>query len=203
MKIMRRVLVTLITLVVGAGLALGAILVLPNLKGVESTSESRNTQIINSITREEQVVLVSLGIEGLKSKTEKSSVWGIDIPGSDRAVFLRYTFDAKLGLEGKDVKVAPTGDNQLLVSIPKFLFIGHANEKFEMAVQKNGVLGWMTPSIDPAQMITEILNDEALDEYVKKNDGLLRDQAKAFYGNIIKGIDPTIDVQFEFGSSGS
>lgn len=203
MKFMRRVLITLITLVVGAGLAIGAILALPGLHVFDTSSQSRNTQIVNSISREEQVVLVSLGIEGLKSKTEKGEVFGIEIPGSDRAVFLRYSFTAKLGLEGKDVRVTPTGEKQLLVSIPEFIFIGHANENFEMAVQKDGVLGWMTPTIDPAEMVTEILNDEAKDNYIKANDGVLKDQAKAFYGNVIKGIDPTIDVQFEFRSSGS
>lgn len=87
--------------------------------------------------------------------------------------------------------------------LPEFIFIGHANESFEMAVEKSGVLGWTAPSIDPAEMVTEILNDEAQSKYVKDNDGLLRDQAKAFYGNIVKGVDPTIDVRFEFGSSGS
>jgi hypothetical protein len=200
---MRRILIPLITLVVGAAVAIGAMAMLPGREAFGSKSESRNTQIINSITREEQVVLVSLGIQGLKSKEEKGQVFGFDIPGSERAVFLRYSFTAKLGLEGKDVKVTPTGEKQLLVSIPEFIFIGHANEDFEIAVQKDGALGWMSPSIDPAQMVTEILNDEARLEYVKSHDGLLRDQAKAFYGNIIRAIDPTLDVQFEFRAGGA
>lgn len=199
----RRALFTVITLTVGAALALGATMALSGTPLFGSTSESHNTQIVKSITREEQVVLVGLGIEGISQKNKKGEIFGIEIPGSDRAVFLRYSFTAKLGLEGKDVTVTETGENQYLVSIPQFIFIGHGNPTFETAAQQDGILSWTVPEIDPVEMINEILNDDAKDQYIKANEDLLRDQAKAFYGNIIKGIDPDAEVRFEFRSLGA
>lgn len=199
----RRALFTVITLTVGAAIALGATMVLSGTPLFGSTSDSHNTQIVKSVTREEQVVLVGLGIEGISQKNKKGEIFGIEIPGSDRAVFLRYSFTAKLGLEGKDVTVAETGENRYLVSIPQFIFIGHGNPTFETAVQQDGILSWTVPEIDPVEMINEILNDDAKDQYIKANEDLLRDQAKTFYGNIINGINPDAEVRFEFRSLGA
>ncbi|HSK32341.1 MAG TPA: hypothetical protein VK903_02540, partial [Propionicimonas sp.] len=86
----------------------------------------------------------------------------------------------------------------LLISIPRFIFIGHSNESFQTVVETNGVLSFTTPEIDTAEVITNVLNDEAKSQYIASNNELLRDQAKAFYTGIINAIDPTITVEFEF-----
>lgn len=198
----RRALVTVITLVVGAAVALGAFaLAGPALFG--ATTDSRNTQIVNSITREQQVVLVSLGIQGISQKNKQGEIFGIEIPGADRAVFLQYDFTAKLGLEGKDVTIEETAENQYLVTIPTFIFIGHGNPSFKTAAQQGGVLSWTVPEIDPVEMINEILDDKAKDQYIQEHEELLRDQAKSFYGNIINGINPEAAVTYQFSSSGA
>lgn len=197
-KLARGALFTVITLVIGAAVALGAMMMLSGTSLFGSQTASSNTQIVKSVTREEQVVLLSLGIEGISQKNTKGEILGIEIPGSERALFLRYSFTAKLGLEGKDVTIEETGENQFLVSIPGFIFIGHDDPTFEMAAQQDGVLSWTTPEIDTIDMINEILSDEAMDQYLQDHEDLLRDQAKAFYGNIINSIDPTVVVTFEF-----
>ena len=190
----------LVGCMVGAGalFALFAMGALPDLAFLGSQSQSRNTQIINSVTREEQIVLLGLGIQAISATTGHSTFLGVTIPGSERASFLQYSFNAKLGLEGKDVQIAATGEKGLLISIPQFIFIGHSNESFQTVVETNGVLSFATPEIDTAAVITNVLNDEAKSKYIASNNEILRDQAKAFYTGIINAIDPTITVAFEF-----
>jgi hypothetical protein len=165
---------------------------------LDDRSESRSTQVINAVTREEQVVLVSLGIQGIDEETVTSTFFGLDVPLSDRATFLQYNFDAKLGIEGGDVQIEETGVDEFLVSIPDFVFIGHDNETFRLVAEDNGVLSFVTPDNDSAEMITRILNDDTKDQYVESNAEILRDQAESFYSGIISAIDPAISLQFEF-----
>jgi hypothetical protein len=183
----------------GALLALGATRAFPSFSLFDAKSETRDTQIINAITRTEQVALLSLGIQGISEKNQKGSFpFGIDVPGSERASFVQYGFNAKLGIEGKDVKMVQTGKADLLVSIPKFIFIGHDNESFRSVAEVNGVLSWVAPKIDTIEMINKILNNDAQKKYIDSNEEILRDQAKVFYTSIITSIDPTIAIRFEF-----
>lgn len=179
----------------GAGLALFATKTFPNMSLFATNSESRNTQLIDSITREEQVVLLSLGIQGIKEESGSSKFFGLF---SERSKFLQYNFDAKLGIEGKDVVIEQTAEDEYLVSIPKFIFIGHYNPTFKLAAEKNGVLSWVTPKVDSIEMVNEILDPAAQDEYIVRYEATLQDQAKAFYNSIITSIDPGIVVTFEF-----
>ncbi|WP_111719207.1 hypothetical protein [Homoserinimonas sp. OAct 916] len=166
-----------------------------------SGTETRSTQIVNSVSREEQVVLLSLGIQGIDDKVgEKSKFFGMfEIPGSERTKFIRYGFDAKLGIDGKDVLIEQTGENEFLVTIPEFIFIGHDNPNAETAIDKNGALSWLTPEIDGAKLITDILNNpETKSQYISKYEEILKDQAKVFYSSIITSIDPTVVLTFTF-----
>lgn len=163
-----------------------------------SQSESRDSQVISSISRLDQVVLLSLGIQGIAEKNDKSQFFGMDVPGSERTSFLQYSFDAKLGIEGKDVTIRQTGPNAFVVSIPQFIFIGHSNENFRLVAENNGFLSWVTPEISSVEMINNILDSDGENEYVIRNREVLEDQTKAFYGNIITSIDPSVFVRFEF-----
>ncbi len=163
-----------------------------------SNSESRDSQVITAIKREEQVVLLSLASQGLHDKESNSELWGVAIPWSERTSMLEYSFTAKLGIEGGDVTIEPTGDDAYVITIPEFIFIGHQNETFRTASENHGVLSWVTPDFDTADLITEILNNDAKREYIADNVDDLRDQAEVFYRGIIAGIDPEITVAFEF-----
>ncbi|MBA3020933.1 hypothetical protein [Propionicimonas sp.] len=183
----------------GAAAALGVVQAFPGFQLFGVSSETRTTQIINSVTRKEQVVLLSLGIQGITKKEQGcTKVLGVEVPGSERAVFMQYGFNAKVGIDGKDVTIVHKGEKQYLVSVPKFMFIGHSDEHFELAVENNGVLSWTSPEIDKLAMINAILNDEAQRGYVDQNQEILKDQAKAFYTGVISGIDQTISLSFEF-----
>lgn len=190
----------LVGLLIGAGGFFGLVAsgALPGLSPFGSKSETTNTEVIASITRTEQIVLLSLGIQGVSASTGNSTFLGVPIPGSDRASFLQYNFNAKLGVEGKDVKLTPVGDKGVRVSLPEFIFIGHSNESFQTIAENNGVLSFATPQVDTAEVITNILNSEAQQKYISTNQEILKDQAKAFYTGIINGIDPSIKVEFEF-----
>ncbi|MEZ5089609.1 MAG: hypothetical protein R2719_07700 [Micropruina sp.] len=185
----------------GAGVvaAVGVSRVLPNLPYFGTDSSSRNTQIVHAVTRTEQVSLMSLGIQGISSKNQKSTFQGIDIPGSERASFIQYSFSAKLGIEGKSVKIAQVAASEYLVSVPKFVFIGHSDVDFRLVIESNGVVSWVTPKIDTVEMVNAILNDGSKDQYIIANSEILKDQAKSFYGRIVSSIDPSISLKFEFG----
>ena len=68
-------------------------------------------------------------------------------------------------------------------------------------MQDNGLLSWITPDIDTADMITDILNGPAQEEYLDSYDDLLQAQAEVFYERLITSIDPDADTKFEFRSS--
>ncbi|WP_216699214.1 hypothetical protein [Arthrobacter sp. H14] len=183
-------------------IGVGAVAPMPagfSIFGFGAQPETRNTQVINSITRQEQVVLLSLGIQGIQEENQSAKRFlGVEVPGSGRASFIQYAFNAKLGIDGKDVQIEQIGEDEYLVSIPDFIFIGHDDESFKLVTESNGALSWMTPKIDAVEMINDILNDDAKDQYVDSNEAILRDQATTFYKSIIMSVDSTIDVEFEF-----
>lgn len=190
--------VLILGLVIGAGSAIWVKDTFFTLPGSGVKSETTRTELIQSITREEQVVLVSLGIQGISTKKDISVLFGADVPWSDRTSFIQYSFNAKLGIEGKSIDVRKIGENKFLVSIPKFIFIGHDNEEFKLIAENNGILSFVTPTIDKVDMINKILNSDAKSEYITANDEILKDQAKAFYTSLISSIDPTLVIEFEF-----
>lgn len=180
-------------------LAFGADKIFSGLSIFESNSETSHTQIINAVERKEQVVLLSLGIQGISEKSAgRSAFFGVEIPGSERASFIQYTFNAKLGIEGKDVDIEQTADGDYLVQIPEFKFIGHDNVSFQLVAENNGVLSWVTPEIDSLEMVNNILSADDQEQYIASNEEMLRGQAEAFYSRIITSIAPAAQVSFDF-----
>ncbi|WP_455904049.1 hypothetical protein [Microbacterium sp.] len=169
---------------------------IPSMFSAES--EERNTQVVQAVTREEQIVLVGLGIEGIDEKKQNGNFFGIFVPGTDRAKFLRYSLEAKLGIDGKQVIIEETGEDSFRVTIPEFIFIGYNNFEYEVAVDKDGPLSWTTPGIEESEMVNNIMNDEFEASHLENNRELLMDQARSFYGGIIKSIDDDIEVEFRF-----
>ena len=164
--------------------------------GVET--ESSNTKVIKAVEREEQVVLVSLGMEGLSEESATSKLWNWQVPGSERTQYIKYSYRAKLGIEGSQVQVEEESPHHFRVQIPEFIFIGHSDENFETAVEDNGALSWITPDIDKAETITKILNEDKKKEDIADNRDVLQSHAKQFYTGIISGVDPEAEVDFSF-----
>jgi hypothetical protein len=164
------------------------------------TSESHDSQVIRAIERTQEVSLLRLGIQGIKEENQSAEIFGKSIPGTGEKTFLQYAFDAKLGIDGAEVKVTKTGENAYLISVPEFTFIGYDKPTFKVAVEDGGVLSWATPDIDKVEMVNEILNDDARRTYIDSNEDLLEEQTKVFYNSLITSIDPTVVTTFEFRS---
>ena len=197
----RKVSTTLIAVVVLLSLACAALGVyaLRSSDDIYSAPvESTNTQVINAVQREEQVVLLSLGIQGLAEKSSAGEVFGVRVPWTDRTQFVQYSYKAKLGIEGKDVRVTETGEHAYTVEVPQFIFIGHTDEEFKTAVEDNGVLSWTTQPLDAASTVSDVLSADKKREDINDNRELLQDQARSFYEGIIRGVDPEAQVTLEF-----
>lgn len=166
--------------------------------GLKQSNETHTSEVINAVRREEQIVLLALGIQGITESSGESSLFGLSLPGSQRVAFMQYSFDAKLGIEGKDVAIKETGANKYLVKVPDFIFIGHNNEHFDVVAEDNGVLSWITQENDVAEMINGILSSDLKDEYIAKNQDLLTEQVESFYKGIILSVDPTAEVLFKY-----
>lgn len=161
-----------ITACIVIGAAIVAVLygAVPGIPAVlSSSSKSTDTQVIHAMEQTKEVSLLRLGITGIKSKENKSHFFNMEIPGTERAQFIQYSFDAKLGFDGKDVVIKPAGDNTYDITIPEFKFIGYDHPEYRTVVDQNGALSFGTPQIDTANMINEILSDKARSEYVEKN----------------------------------
>lgn len=86
---MKKLLIVALVLIIGLIGGAAAVAGLTGTSPFGSTSEARNTQIIQSIERQEQVVLLSLGIQGIAEERVSSTVFGRQLPGSGRALFLQ------------------------------------------------------------------------------------------------------------------
>ena len=166
--------------------------------GIESASH--DSQVVHALERTEEVSLLSLDIQGIKNEDRRREIFGASIPGTSETVFLQYNFNAKLGIDGADVKVTKTGSNAYAISVPEFIFIGYEEPTFKVAVEDGGILRWATPDIDKVEMVNGILNDDARQEYIDTNEDLLQDQAKVFYNSLIASVAPDAATDFEFRS---
>ena len=159
---------------------------------------TEDTQVIRSMRRTKEVSLLRLGVTGIISKENKSHFFSMEIPGTERARFIQYTFDAKLGFEGKEFVIKETGENTFDVTIPEFKFIGYDDPEYRVIVEQNGALSFGTKQIDSLDMINNILTDKAKKEYVDSNRDILEEQAKSFYTSIVQSVSPDTKLNFIF-----
>lgn len=193
----------LLSFVLALLLALGLFTVVKNegwLSFVGIESESYDSQVIQAIERTLEVSLLSLGIQGIKQESKCSTIFGKCVPGSGDKVYLQYKFTAKLGVDGARVKVTDSGESHYVVAVPEFISIGFSDPTFEVAVTDGGALAWITPDIDEVEIVNEILNDNAREEYIESNREILEDQVQVFYDSLIAGIDPDAKTKYEFDS---
>ena len=195
---MKKFKTALIAILSAAVVALGGVAILQNKGIIGTQGDALNTQVIKSVEREEQVVLLSLGIEGLAENSSNKEILGVGIPWTGRTQFVQYSYKAKLGIEGKDVKVEQTGEHAYKVTIPRFIFIGHSDEHFKTAVNDNGALSWITPELGAADTVSKILDEGEKKQNISDNRGVLQDQAKDFYTGIIRSVDNNAELEFSF-----
>lgn len=195
-----KILLVVVILAVIAGAALASFTV----GKMFGATESRDTQVIRSIKGEEQVILVTAGMTDVQEEREDGLDFAIGdwdlftLPGSERSVLVRYEYDAKFGIEGKDVKITQTGDDAYVITIPKFIYLGYANPDLSVADEKNGLLSWATPEIDTTDVFEELLSEQAVEQHIDGFRPVLEEQAKQFYSKIVTAIDPAITLEFQF-----
>jgi len=190
-------------MLVAFSLALGLFTVAKNqgwLSPLGVESESHDSQVIQAIRRTQEVSLLSLGIQGITEEHRSAEVFGKSVPGTGEKVFLQYNFDAKLGIDGGKVKVTQDGENSYVISVPRFSFIGYAEPTFKVAAEDGGILSWVTADIDKVEMVNEILDDAARQQYIDSNAEILKDQTRVFYDTLITSVDPIAVTSYEFAS---
>ncbi|GAB2502783.1 hypothetical protein CATRI_00970 [Corynebacterium atrinae] len=197
-KLVRNIVALVLALIVGTGVGVWASTDIREALGLDSVTESNNTKVITAIERQEQVVLLSTSTQGLAEERAQTNWLGRNIYGTGRTQFVQYNYRAKLGIEARDVTIEEKGDNQFLISIPAFIFIGHDNVQFKTAIENNGVISWITPEIDTSEMISRILSEDATNAQIDENRGLLQEQAKSFYSGIVRGVSREAELEFEF-----
>ncbi|MCQ1949371.1 hypothetical protein NNX28_05430 [Arthrobacter sp. zg-Y859] len=163
-----------------------------------SSSSERDSQVVQSVTQMQEVSLLSLHIEGIARQESNREIFGVAVPASEKTTLIQYEFDAKLGIDGSQVKIEPTGPGSFLVTIPEFIDIGFDDPVFKDALEDNNALSWLTPPAVQTRMINNILSDENKQKYISENEAELKDQAKVTYSGIIASVDPEITVAFEF-----
>lgn len=182
----------------GAAFAFGGLNGLAISSLFTSSSNERDSQVVQSVTRIQEVALVSLHIQGLARHESTGEILGVAIPASEKTTLIQYKFDAKLGIDGSQVKIEPTGPGSFRITIPEFIGIGFDDPVFEDALESNNALSWLAPPAVQTRMINNILSDENKQKYIGENEAALKEQAKAFYSGIIATVDPEITIDFEF-----
>lgn len=191
----------LIVLLVGgaaAAFASGGLNALALKALFSSSSSERDSQVVQAVTRVQEVALLSLHIEGVTRHESNGEILGVAIPASEKTTLIQYKFDAKLGVDGSQVKIEPTGPKSFRVAIPQFIGIGFDDPVFEDALESSNPLGMLAAPAVQTRMMNNVLSDENKQKYVTQNAAALKEQAKAFYSGIIASVDPEITVDFEF-----
>ena len=166
-----------------------------------SVSETRSSQVVESVTLQEEVVLLGLTMQGIISQENATALNGMNLPGTAKEVYVQFTFTAKLGLDGRDVAITETGEGRYLVSVPEFVYVGQDDTAFEVVVEDNGLLSWITPDIDVLELASTVPSDQDKADYISLNEQALREQTEAFYRGIIGSVDPEAVLTFEFAGS--
>lgn len=96
-------------------------------------TNSKETQVVKAMKKQKQVSILALSITDIYSQSQVSKVAGVQIPLSKKTSYLQGTFDAKLGFDGKDVKIKKikSKEQSFQITIPKFIVIGVNNPKPE------------------------------------------------------------------------
>ena len=194
----RTVSLIVVSVLAGAAIALWVAQAFTNFFSANTDTTRQDTQVINAVTEIEEVALLSLGIQGIVESRANTELFGFEVPGTGRTSFIKYTYQAKLGIDGSAVTITPTGENSYVVGIPEFIVIGTNDVDFSTAVEVNGVLSWVTAEIDELEIVNEALNPANQQAQIDQQRDLLEEQAEFFYGTIIRNVDPEIELEFEF-----
>lgn len=168
------------------------------MPATHTVKTDKDSLTVKSLSKEKQIVLVNLGLSEILNEEKSSQLFGKNIVGTSRKKFIQASFDAKLGLNGKDVDITKDGKNSYLITVPKFIFIGYNNPNFKLLDEHNGVFSSFTSDINESDMINKVLNSKSKKKYLTKYDDLLRQSTKEFYRGIVQNTNPEAKLSFKF-----
>lgn len=168
------------------------------MPATHTVKTDKDSLTVKSLSKEKQIVLVNLGLSEILNEEKSSQLFGKNIVGTSRKKFIQASFDAKLGLNGKDVDITKDGKNSYLITVPKFIFIGYNNPNFKLLDEHNGVFSSFTSDINESDMINKVLNGKSKKKYLTKYDDLLRQSTKEFYRGIVQNTNPEAKLSFKF-----
>lgn len=123
------------------------------------SSNERDSQVVQAVTGIQEVALLSLHIEGVTRNESNGEILGVAIPAGEKTTLIQYKFDAKLGIDGSQVKIEPTGPGSFRVTIPQFIGIGFDHPVFEDPLESSNALSWLAPPAVQTRMVNHILSD--------------------------------------------
>lgn len=189
----------IVVLVLG-GLAVGiaaGLLTPPWLaSALGSRSIVRNEQVVTFITKEEQTVLLTLGVEGISEAEGVPPQVLKDVPFSKKVRLVQYSMKAKLGVDA--VTIDATGDHQFVVTVPPFIWIGETDRKIERVISDDGVLSAFTEQKTESEQLNGLVDDELKAKYLENNGEALQNQAEFHFTKLARSIDPDAELSFEF-----
>ncbi|GAA1468884.1 hypothetical protein [Microbacterium thalassium] len=189
----------IVVLVVGAlvaGLAVGLLTPPWVASALGPQTVVRNEQVVTSIERKEQPVLLQLGVQGISTAEGIPPAFFKDLPWLQKARLMQYSMKVKLGVDSVEIK--STADHEFLVTVPQFIWIGVDDLKIDRVFSDDGVLSAFTPQDSESEQFNEIVDDELKQQYLDDNLQLLRDQAEFYFTQLAKSIDPDAELTFEF-----
>ena len=185
--------------IVVAGLIVFIILSNSNFSLSDTKVEVNETQTITYLEKDKEIALVTLGIAEIIDETHSQIIFGFEVPWSNKQVFMKASYTAKLGIDGNEVEITQIGENEYQIYIPKFIFIGYADPAFEHVVDNNGVLSFTTENIDQAGMITNMFSPENQEKYIEQYLPLLKESAEEFYNNLVPSFAEGVKLTFVYG----
>lgn len=186
--------VIVITSLVLLGIFIGKITIFNN------KTESSETQVVTAMKKEKQVAVLGLSVTDIYDKSQITTFFGIDVPFSEKTSYIKGTFDAKLGFDGKKVEISKSKiqENTYNIVIPQFTVVGISNPEFEVINNKGEILSFATEDIDTLKMANTAMSDKTLNKYIKLNKEWLEEQSQSYYEGILKSVNPDLKLNFKF-----
>lgn len=180
--------------------ALGLGYFIGEIKIFNLRAESNETQVVTAMTKEKQVAVLGLSVTDIYDKSQINTIFGMDIPFTEKTAYLKGTFNAKLGFDGKQTKIAQSklDKNTYNVVIPEFIVVGISNPDFKVINNQGEILSFATKDIDTHELANKAMSDETLKQYIKTNEEWLQEQSKEYYESILKSIDSDAKLNITF-----
>lgn len=189
----------IVVLVLGAligGIAAGILTPAWLVSAVGSQSVVKNEQVVTSIKKKEQTVLLELGIQGISEAKGIPPALLREVPLLKKARYMQYGMTAKLGVDAVEVK--PTADHEFLVTVPPFIWIGEDGLTIERVIGDDGILSAFTEQKTQSEQFNSIIDTELKKKHLEGNQEALRDQAEFYFTKMATSIDPDAVVKFKF-----